>query len=270
MTTEGKRIYVGCFSFDCDDKEEIAGEERGTFQILVEAADRQAALSGCRAKLNEIAESLDPLGPIIVYLDSLLEIPPNALCRGLLFHHVSVDCEGTAAEEALPSQETEGATAYWGVDFPELIGEKVDDSDGEITAAVPFWSGVESFRVRWKLYWCETEDHDEDWFVVARSAAEATEYYEGYEGYDEDDANAELVCVLPRSEQDRAEPGWPDHHLLEACGAEVLNLTPQDGAKELRAQVGSGSRLVRIKGRIFSEGDIVGNTLSRVGDKPKS
>lgn len=269
MTKEEERIYVGCFSFDRDDTEDD-GEERGTFEIVVEAADRNDALNRLRAKLDEVAESSEPLGPILVFLNALVQIPKNALGRGVLVHHVSMDREGRSAEDALPSQEANGTSVYFDDDFPELIGEKPEGSEEGTTVMVPFWDGRESFRTTWKLYWCETEDHDEDWFVVGRNAAEASEYYEGYEGYDEGDAKAELVCVLPRSEQKRTEPGWPDNQLLEVCGAEFLTATPQDGANELRAQMGSGSQLVRVKGRIFAEGDIVGNTLRRFGDKISS
>ena len=35
------------------------------------------------------------------------------------------------------------------------------------------------------LYWCETDDHDEDWFIVAESAEEACHIHESAEGYDD-------------------------------------------------------------------------------------
>jgi hypothetical protein len=34
-----------------------------------------------------------------------------------------------------------------------------------------------------KLYWCTTPDHDEDWFVMARTAHSARRYHENEEGY---------------------------------------------------------------------------------------
>ena len=67
-----------------------------------------------------------------------------------------------------------------------------------------------------KLYWCTTPDHDEDWFIVARSAAAASreheddEGYEGYEGYEGGDAEAELACDVPikmRPPVRQAKPG---------------------------------------------------------------
>ena len=118
----------------------------------------------------------------------------------------------------------------------------------------------------WKLYWCETDDHDEDWFVVARNVAEAKRFHERAEGYDKGDARAELVCSLPASDQrDTYQTvGWPSKETLIACGAEFLPNIPQDGANELREYMGSGARVVRIKGRVYGEGDIVGNTLHRL------
>ena len=47
-----------------------------------------------------------------------------------------------------------------------------------------------------KLFWVTTEDHDEDWFILARNEKEATIYHEDYEGYDRGDATATLVCPV--------------------------------------------------------------------------
>jgi hypothetical protein len=123
----------------------------------------------------------------------------------------------------------------------------------------------------WMLFWCTTEDHDEDWFVVAKTAAEAASFHEDEEGYDEGDATAELVCVLPASEQAAAaERGthWPTEETLLACGAELLPNIPQDGGNALRRVMGSGARVVRIGGRTFGEGDIVANAQRNVGKLP--
>ena len=44
-----------------------------------------------------------------------------------------------------------------------------------------------------KLFWITTDDHDEDWFVVASSSTEASQYFENYEGYNPGDAEAEEI-----------------------------------------------------------------------------
>ena len=38
------------------------------------------------------------------------------------------------------------------------------------------------------LYWVETDDHDEDWFIVAGSSEAAEKWFELAEGYDPSDA----------------------------------------------------------------------------------
>lgn len=70
------------------------------------------------------------------------------------------------------------------------------------------------------LYWCETFDHDEDWFIVAPSAIEARRSHEIAEGYDEGEAHATFVRRIPKSLH--AAPGWPDHTLLRSLGAVFL------------------------------------------------
>ena len=95
-------------------------------------------------------------------------------------------------------------------------------------------------RRRLKLYWCWTDDHDEDWFVVARSAREARRLHEDGEGYGRGDAGSALVAVLPEAFQSDRYIGWPRRPLLECCGAEIERWqTP---------------RVVRIKGVLYVEG----------------
>lgn len=69
------------------------------------------------------------------------------------------------------------------------------------------------------LYWVETFDYHEDWFVVASSARKAARWHEREEGYDASDAVATLVVRIPRNLE--APDGWPSHELLEACGARI-------------------------------------------------
>jgi hypothetical protein len=71
--------------------------------------------------------------------------------------------------------------------------------------------------IRMNLYWVTTLDHDEDWFVIAETAEEATTFHEDAEGYEPGDAAAELVMEIPPGVE--ADPGWPSEEVLEACGA---------------------------------------------------
>ncbi|HET7536039.1 MAG TPA: hypothetical protein VFJ90_06280, partial [Candidatus Didemnitutus sp.] len=93
-----------------------------------------------------------------------------------------------------------------------------------------------------KLYWCTTQDGDEDWFIVAHTGVQAALHHAEAEGYDNDDASAEFIIALPNELQDGGDDllGWPDHEVLRACGGIFLREeTP---------------RVVELGGRIFSEG----------------
>jgi hypothetical protein len=88
------------------------------------------------------------------------------------------------------------------------------------------------------LYWVETADRHEDWFVVAGSARSAARWHEKAEGYDRGDAVATFVAPVPTNLE--AEEGWPSHELLEACGA--------------RFERSKTPRVVEIEGWRFVEG----------------
>lgn len=130
--------------------------------------------------------------------------------------------------------------------------------------------------VRYALYWCSTEDGDEDWFVVAKSARNARRFHELEEGYDPGDADAEFVCHLPESlhrdggwvrsgihgeEQVFTESYWPDRATLIACGAEIFE-QPRDALQQI---VDSGTKIVKFGDRVFQAGDIVANVDRELG-----
>jgi hypothetical protein len=89
-----------------------------------------------------------------------------------------------------------------------------------------------------KLYWCETPDHDEDWFIVASSAKEACRIHEDQEGYDEDYARATLVSRIPAALVPVTE--WPSRELLEALGGVFLS--------------DSTPRVVQFGQKVYAEG----------------
>jgi hypothetical protein len=92
------------------------------------------------------------------------------------------------------------------------------------------------------LYWVTTEDHDEDWFVLAPSPEEATQYFENYEGYNEGDAEAEEIIGI--SDDLQLETGWPDKELLKKLG--FVYLSNED----------DHTRVVEFYGRKFIEGEM--------------
>ncbi|MGQ0505280.1 MAG: hypothetical protein ACT4TC_08155 [Myxococcaceae bacterium] len=104
-----------------------------------------------------------------------------------------------------------------------------------------------------KLYWVETPDHHEDWFVVARNPREARAFFENAEGYDGGGSTCRLVLEVPDHLPSRttAPPatgnlehqcfvGWPTDDLIRACGGEFL--PPGE------------PRLVRFGKELFCEG----------------
>jgi len=111
-----------------------------------------------------------------------------------------------------------------------------------------------------KLYWVETDDHDEDWFIVAKSIRQAASLHEKMEGYDPGDAYAELVMPIPEDLvlEEPIEPGWPSRELLIALGAIFLADEP--------------TRVVEIDGRRYCEGmlaalidEVVDDQFEKIG-----
>ena len=104
-----------------------------------------------------------------------------------------------------------------------------------------------------KLYWLTDPHHEDDWFVVARSARDARGFYLYDIGDDLSAAHAygcERILRLPKDFQkvddevfnihDDHDSGWPTHELLRHCGAVFLR---EDSA-----------RVVQIGGGQFAEG----------------
>ena len=115
---------------------------------------------------------------------------------------------------------------------------------------------------RWKLYWATTPDHDEDWFVLARSKRAACRFHELEEGYDEAGyASAELICPVPEKLQASTHEGWPSHEFLEECGGEFVSGAPVLAMHEM---LGCGQRAVKFGNRIYKEGDIVANVDAQI------
>ena len=89
-----------------------------------------------------------------------------------------------------------------------------------------------------KLYWVTTEDHHEDWFIVASTKEEACKLHEELEGYEPGDANSQEILTIP--DNISAELGWPSDDLLFSVGATFI----QNG----------DTRIVKINGQQFVEG----------------
>ena len=99
------------------------------------------------------------------------------------------------------------------------------------------------------LYWVTTEDHAEDWFVVANNAGEAATFHEDSEGYTPGDATAEMILKIPDGVI--VNPGWPSDEVLRSCGAVFLVEEP--------------IRVVEIGNRRFCEG-LMESTIRELDD----
>jgi hypothetical protein len=95
----------------------------------------------------------------------------------------------------------------------------------------------------WGLYWVTTDDHHEDWFIVATRPGAAERFHERSEGYLGGDAYAELVAGVPEGlEPSTRGAQYPTRELLEGCGAQILRWdTP---------------RAVRMGRHVFVEGGL--------------
>jgi hypothetical protein len=100
-----------------------------------------------------------------------------------------------------------------------------------------------------KLFWVTTEDHGEDWFVIATNAEEASNFHEEQEGYNPGDAAAEVILEIP--DVTAVDIGWPSNEVLQLCGGKFL--------------VGGSARIVEIGGRRFCEG-LMESTIRTVSD----
>ena len=113
------------------------------------------------------------------------------------------------------------------------------------------------------LYWVTTTDHDEDWFIFAKSKQSAAKFHADYEGYGPREAVAEPILAAP----DTAGP-FPRHAQIDdltALGFEIL-------------KGGDHGRTVKYGDRTFVEGhlesliaEIDDNTSEAAGEgRPRS
>jgi hypothetical protein len=91
------------------------------------------------------------------------------------------------------------------------------------------------------LYWVTTEDHDEDWFILARTGRAAECYHIEYEGYEPGDARAELILLAGTVPIPGPIPRHAQLEDLQRFGFEILNPDPN-------------GRCARRNGRTFLEG----------------
>jgi|SRR5208282_231126 len=102
------------------------------------------------------------------------------------------------------------------------------------------------------LYWVTTEDHQEDWFILARHSRSAECYHVETEGYEPGDARAERIMAVPKGLL--GESRLPRHAQLpdlKKLGFKILSGEP-------------AARNVQLKGRTFMEGAL--EQMLRIAD----
>ena len=111
------------------------------------------------------------------------------------------------------------------------------------------------------IYWLDSLDHGEDWFVAANSAHEARALFAQDLGYDlvEDEVRAMEVCAVP-AQVTIAETQFLDNDQIEACGGEIIYYKDADLLALVDQAVldvlGAETRIVRFGQRVFIEGNV--------------
>lgn len=125
------------------------------------------------------------------------------------------------------------------------------------------------------IYWVESCDHCEDWFVAAKDAEQALQYFANYLGYDIFDD--ELVSTLVREDQSLMSipgPHFLDNREILSSGGEFIDFHDQDilehVPQETAQLLGGETRIVRFGKNVFMEGNVLRVALQMEGKLPKT
>jgi len=117
-----------------------------------------------------------------------------------------------------------------------------------------------------ELYWLESNDHSEDWFVAAKCELEAVDFYACEMGYDiiDDEVSARFVCKISSCSQP-VSTEFASESLIKDCDGELIFFFDPEIRKiyseEHLVLLGSETRIVRINDEVFIEGH-VGRTVA--------
>ena len=121
-----------------------------------------------------------------------------------------------------------------------------------------------------KVFWVESADHSEDWFVVAQDIEVAVNLFASEMGYDifKDNIVASEVCPLAKN-LTYPHADFLDNEGVIACGGEFLDFHDEDlleffDEDFIRAVAGE-TRIVRIGDRVYMEGNIMRVALQMEG-----
>jgi len=111
------------------------------------------------------------------------------------------------------------------------------------------------------IYWLDSFDHGEDWFVAANNTREAMAFFSQDMGYDvvEDEVRAMEVCAVPERVT-VTETQFLDNDQIEACGGEIIHYHDADLLalvdQAILDALGVETRIVRFGQRVFIEGNV--------------
>jgi hypothetical protein len=119
------------------------------------------------------------------------------------------------------------------------------------------------------LYWVESFDHGEDWFVIALNANEARNFFALEMGYDliEDEIASLLVCSMPKKFE-CVPPQFADEDIINICGGDMILYEDADLLEVVDQSIldllGAQTRVVKIEHQIFIEGNVARAALQSI------
>jgi len=124
------------------------------------------------------------------------------------------------------------------------------------------------------VYWLESCDHSEDWFVVAPDVEVAVSLFASEMGYDvfDDEILATYICPLATNCH-YPHADFLDNEGVIACGGEFIAFHDQDLLDHVTPEflriVAGETRIVRFGSRVFMEGNVMRVALQLEGKLKK-
>ena len=121
-----------------------------------------------------------------------------------------------------------------------------------------------------ELFWVESNDHCEDWFVNAPDGYEAEVFFADYMGYDldNDQITSTNICEFPSSVRIKDVEFTSDKEII-ACGGEFIEFHDEDIVQhvpyELLEMLTDETRIVRIGKKVYMEGNVMRVVLQMEG-----
>lgn len=125
-----------------------------------------------------------------------------------------------------------------------------------------------------QVYWVESFDHSEDWFVAEESIKKAQAFFADYLGFDliDDQVVATEVCPLPQ-EFYNDYPEFLNNETIIACGGQFIPFHDEDLlehiSEETLKMVAGQTRIVRFGKKVYMEGNIMRLALQMEGKLTK-